>query len=141
MTKKTKTIENAVIENTKELTIEVAGEKDVSVYSGLSTKIEEGVKILVRDGAPIKKIRAYLTMEDVTEKRITKIVKTLGGGKKAGFADGYYAWLSAEKRTMDEASAYILGEGENEPTSDNVKKHLSHYLNIAKLTINVWESK
>ena len=60
--------------------------------------------------------------------------KTSGGAK--GFADQYYDWLAQEARTEQEAHDIIMG---NE--SQNVRNHLTHYLNIWALAETVRSGK
>ena len=57
--------------------------------------------------------------------------KASGGGAK-GFTDQYYDWLAGEARTEQEAHDLIMG---NE--SQNVRNHLTHYLNIWALAETV----
>ena len=54
------------------------------------------------------------------------------GGSAKGFADAYYDWLAQEARTEQEAHDIIMG---NE--SQNVRNHLTHYLNIWALAETV----
>lgn len=79
------------------------------------------------------KVKAMLTLEDYSAKDITAAFKELGGAKAAkGFAACYYDWLTEHQWSAESAIAYINGdtsEGFDE-TSANVKKHLSHYMNI-----------
>lgn len=56
--------------------------------------------------------------------------KTSGGPR--GFADMYYDWLAEASRTEQEAHDYIMS---NE--SQNVRNHLTHYLNIWALAETV----
>ena len=56
--------------------------------------------------------------------------KTSGGAR--GFADTYYDWLAEESRTEQEAHDYIMGD-----ESQNVRNHLTHYLNIWALAETV----
>lgn len=56
--------------------------------------------------------------------------KTSGGTR--GFADVYYDWLAEASRTEQEAHDYIMS---NE--SQNVRNHLTHYLNIWALAETV----
>jgi len=58
------------------------------------------------------------------------------GGSRVGFAGGFYDYL-VQPRTEEEAKAFIMGEGGNAATSDNVKNHLSHYMGIWKLTSQI----
>ena len=97
---------------------------------------------LLEKGYTKAKIEAYLTLEDYSKATIKEALKSLNIGSKARtFASDYYEYLSTEVRTQSEASAYILGTGEYGETSQNVKKHLSHYLNIWELTVAIWNTK
>jgi regulator of replication initiation timing len=50
---------------------------------------------------------------------------------KAGFASGFYEYLAANPLcTKEQAAAFINGTDGNAETSDNVKRHLSHYMGI-----------
>lgn len=56
--------------------------------------------------------------------------KSKGGAR--GFADTYYDWLAEEARTEQEAHDYIMSD-----ESQNVRNHLTHYLNIWALAETV----
>ena len=56
--------------------------------------------------------------------------KPKGGAR--GFADVYYDWLAEAARTEEEAHDYIMGD-----ESQNVRNHLTHYLNIWALAETV----
>ena len=56
--------------------------------------------------------------------------KAKGGAR--GFADVYYDWLAEEARTEQEAHDYIMSD-----ESQNVRNHLTHYLNIWALAETV----
>ena len=56
--------------------------------------------------------------------------KTSGGPR--GFAERFYDWLAEESRTEQEAHDYIMGD-----ESQNVRNHLTHYLNIWALAETV----
>lgn len=56
--------------------------------------------------------------------------KAKGGAR--GFADVYYDWLADEARTEQEAHDYIMSD-----ESQNVRNHLTHYLNIWALAETV----
>lgn len=60
--------------------------------------------------------------------------KTSGGPR--GFAEAYYDWLAETSRTELEAHDYIMS---NE--SQNVRNHLTHYLNIWALAETVRQGK
>ena len=101
-------------------------------------RIEE----LRNSGYADAKVKAYLTLDDYSATDIATAFKQIGGAKKPkGFASEYYDWLGAESRTEAEATAYIKGDGEYGDTTNNVKKHLSHYLNIQALTVAIWDAK
>lgn len=56
--------------------------------------------------------------------------KTSGG--RFGFAERFYDWLAEESHTEQEAHDYIMGD-----ESQNVRNHLTHYLNIWALAETV----
>ena len=56
--------------------------------------------------------------------------KTSGGPR--GFAERFYDWLAEESHTEQEAHDYIMGD-----ESQNVRNHLTHYLNIWALAETV----
>ena len=56
--------------------------------------------------------------------------KAKGGAR--GFTDIYYDWLAEEARTEQEAHDYIMSD-----ESQNVRNHLTHYLNIWALAETV----
>lgn len=56
--------------------------------------------------------------------------KTSGG--RSGFAERFYDWLAEESHTEQEAHDYIMGD-----ESQNVRNHLTHYLNIWALAETV----
>ena len=60
--------------------------------------------------------------------------KTSGGPR--GFAEMYYDWLAEAARTEQEAHDYIMGD-----ESQNVRNHLTHYLNIWALAETVRSGK
>lgn len=102
----------------------------------LNTRVAQ----LVAEGKTKKIIVATLVLEGYKDKDIKEATKDLGQAK-TNFAAQYYDWLASEKRTMAQAEKYVMGKGEFGETSDNVKAHLSHYLNIAELTLRIWATK
>lgn len=68
------------------------------------------------------------------EWKLAQPEKAKGGAK--GFADTYYDWLAEGARTEQEAADLIEG---NE--SQNVRNHLTHYLNIWALCESVRQGK
>lgn len=100
------------------------------------------IEVLLTKGLPKAKIEASLILEDYPKATIREAFKALSVKPKATtFASEYYAFLSASPRTKEMAEEYIMGGGEYGETSTNVKKHLSHYLNIHSLTLAIWDSK
>lgn len=79
-------------------------------------------------------IRAALKKKGFTQEEIEDALPTTA---RRTFATDFYDWLAEEPRSEEETEAYILAE-EN---SKNVKKHLSHYTNIANLAQRIWEAK
>lgn len=65
-----------------------------------------------------------------TEWKAAQPEKAKGGPR--GFADVYYDWLAEAARTEQEAHDYIMGD-----ESQNVRNHLTHYLNIWALAETV----
>ena len=65
-----------------------------------------------------------------TEWKAAQPEKAKGGPR--GFAEVYYDWLAEEPRTEQEAHDYIMGD-----ESQNVRNHLTHYLNIWALVETV----
>lgn len=66
--------------------------------------------------------------------KLCQPVKTSGGPR--GFADSYYDWLAETSREEQEAADYILSS-----ESQNVRNHLTHYLNIWALAETVRRGK
>ena len=65
-----------------------------------------------------------------TEYKAAQPERAKGGPR--GFADIYYDWLVEAARTEQEAHDYIMGD-----ESQNVRNHLTHYLNIWALAESV----
>ena len=64
------------------------------------------------------------------------------GSGRTGFASAFYDWLLENpKCTAEEAADYIHGRNGNPDTSENTKRHESHYLQIAKLVNKAAGSK
>lgn len=80
-------------------------------------------------------IRAYAKKNEL---EVFKKAKVGGGEGKAGFAGSFYQWLIENPTsTVDQATAYIQGTDGNPETSENVKRHQSHYLAIHRLVNRV----
>jgi hypothetical protein len=94
----------------------------------VTTLIEKGKNINEKAAAAM--VRGWAKKNDV--ECYTK-PKGEGSGR-TGFASLFYDWLLENpKCTKEEAADYIHGRKGNPETSDNVKKHESHYLAIANL--------
>jgi hypothetical protein len=60
------------------------------------------------------------------------------GGGKSGFARKFYdALIANPKMTKEQATAFIQGKDGNEETSENVKRHESHYLGIHEMVLAI----
>lgn len=101
----------------------------------------EAIKRLSKEGKAIKYIRAFLTLEGLEDKLITKLLKEVGVSKsKNSFIDKYKAFLIEASRTEQEALDFINGTNGQEETSNNVKVHKSLYLGYYELAQSVRES-
>jgi len=107
----------------------------------ISKEVKKELNALIASGATLKKIRGYLAYNDVSEEDTKELIAGLGLGGRRTFVDSYYGFLATGHRNRSEAEDYINGLGEYGETSDNVKKHLSHYLKIWELSHNVWATK
>jgi len=57
------------------------------------------------------------------------------GTSRVTFRSTYYDWIVGNPdATLDQAKAYIMGEGEYGPTSENIQKHASAHLNVFSMT-------
>lgn len=95
-------------------------------FTAATTALVEAVKgATERSAASL--IRAYAKKAE-----LPCYVKPKGeGAARPSFASSFYDFLvSKPSMTKEEATAYIMGEGDHADTSDNVQKHLSHYLGI-----------
>jgi len=119
-------------EERQQLLDKTLGGKDLSeekVFNKcVTTLVEKGKNINEKAAAAM--IRGWAKKNDVE-----CYAKPKGEGTgRSGFASLFYDWLLENpKCTKDEASAYIHGKDGNPATSDNVKRHESHYLGIAAL--------
>lgn len=76
-------------------------------------------------------IRAYAKKNEL---ECFKKAKGAGGGAKQGFAGKFYEFLATNPTcSKDEAIAFIQGTDGHEETTENVKRHQSHYLAIHNL--------
>jgi hypothetical protein len=64
------------------------------------------------------------------------------GGTRTSFASKFYDALVANPLMSEEdATAIVMGTGENEETSENVKRHHSHYMNIYGLANSIGKAQ
>lgn len=86
---------------------------------------------------PLAKIRAHIELNDevaLSQKELNDIFKENGlTSAKPKFAASFYEWLAAEGRDKAEVLLYVEGRGDFGETTENVQKHLKHYVNIADL--------
>lgn len=62
---------------------------------------------------------------------VFKKAKESSGESRTGFAAVFYDFLAQNPGcSKEQATAFIMGADGNAPTSDNTKKHLTHYLGI-----------
>jgi len=75
---------------------------------------------------------AALVRSYAKKNELDVFVKPKGaGGNRTSFAGQFYEFLAGNPTmTKEEATAYIMGEGDHADTSANVQKHLSHYVGI-----------
>ena len=117
-----------------------------AAIEGADLTVEEGFK-----GA-VDKAMAAGSAKGMTEASASSLIrkaakaaeiecwkKPKGEGKGAtGFAATYYAWLVANPTaSADEAAKVINGTDGHPETSENTKRHLSHYQNIRQLANNI----
>jgi hypothetical protein len=95
-------------------------------FNAAAKVLEEAVKGAT-DRSAAALVRAYAKKAE-----LPCYVKPKGeGGSRPSFAGDYYNHLASNINiTKEEATAYVMGTGDNAATSDNVQKHLSHYLAI-----------
>ena len=102
----------------------------------VSNPIADRIEVLLADGFNTTKIKACLIIEDLvsSDKQAQEAIKAAGlSAKKVGFAQDFYDFLAKEIRSEKEAILFITTD-----TSDNVKKHKSHYLAIWELSTKIW---
>lgn len=115
--------------------------KDLSSEEGFASAVAALVETL--KGATEKSaaalIRALAKKEGI---ECFKKAKESTGEGRPGFATGYYDWLAANPScTKEEATAFVMGTDGHAETSENVKRHLSHYLNLATLANRIAEAR
>lgn len=116
------TLEEADIESEEGFNAAVA-----ALLESVKGSTERSAAALVRSYAKKNDINAY-----------TKPKNEGTGQGRTGFASLYYEFLRENPAcTKEEAKAYINGEGEHPDTTENIRKHESHYLKIWKLANDI----
>ena len=93
-----------------------------ALVASLQGSTEKSASALIRAAAKKQGVECF------------KKAKESSGESKTGFAAKFYDFLVANPTcTKEQAVAFIQGTDGNEETSDNVKKHQSHYLAIHNL--------
>ena len=116
----------------------------------------QGIDLKSEDGFNSAVANLVSTLTGATEKSASALIRALAkkegiecfkkakessGEGKAGFAGTFYDYLVANPScTKEQAVAFIQGTDGNEETSENVKRHQSHYLAIHNLVNRVYAS-
>lgn len=123
-------------EEKDQILLTVLNGADLSTEDGFNAKVTELMAALAgtTDKSAAALIRAYGKKVGVD---VFKKAKGTGESK-VGFASKFYDWLVANPTsTVAEATAYIQGADGHEATSENTKRHQSHYLAIHRLVNRV----
>lgn len=133
---KTETVKVKVKKNGKEYIKEVT--LNVGIKDELIKAKEEAEK-KEKGSANATFLRAFLVLKGIKDSTEQKgYLEALGfKGAKTNFAKVYYDFLAEKERSFDEAKGFILGSEGYEETSENVRNHLNHYLNIFRLVKEV----
>lgn len=100
-----------------------------------NSKTVATIKDLALEGKNIKYIRAFLTMEGLSDKEASALlIEADISGKRSSFANDFYDFLAEAERSEEEVEAFIMDDS----TSANVKSHKAHYSNIADLARRIW---
>lgn len=125
-------------EDKEKVLAEVLTGADLSLEEVFDAKVAELQASLqgVNEKSAAALIRAYAKKNEL---EVFKKAKATGeGAGKAGFAGKFYDFLVANPTaTKEQAVAFIQGTDGNEETSENVKKHQSHYLGIHNLVSRI----
>ena len=116
----------------------------------------QGIDLKSEDGFNSAVANLVSTLTGATEKSASALIRALAkkegiecfkkakestGDNRSGFTFKFYDYLVANPNcTKEQAIAFIQGTDGNEPTSENVKRHQSHHLNIHALVNRVYAS-
>lgn len=120
-------------EEKDQILLDVLNGADLSDEATFNAKVEELMARLTgsTDKSAAALIRAYAKKNGV---EAFKKAKGGNGEAKTGFAAKFYDWLvSNPTSTVEQATAFIQGTDGHEETTENVKRHKSHYLAIHRL--------
>lgn len=120
-------------EEKDQILLDVLNGADLSDEATFNTKVEELMAHLAgsTDKSAAALIRAYAKKNGI---EAFKKAKGGTGEVKTGFAAKFYDFLVANPAcTVAEATAFIQGTDGHEETSENTKRHQSHYLAIHRL--------
>lgn len=120
-------------EEKDQILLEVLSGADLSDEATFNTKVEELMGRLTgsTDKSAAALIRAYAKKNEL---ECFKKTKASTGEGKTGFAGKFYDFLVANPTcTVEAATAFIQGVDGHEETSENTKRHQSHFLAIHRL--------
>lgn len=124
-------------EEKDQILLDVLNGADLADEATFNAKVEE---LMARLSGSTDKSAAALIRAYAKKNGIEAFKKAKGGTgeAKTGFAAKFYDFLVANPAcTVAEATAFIQGADGNEETSENVKRHQSHYLAIHRLVNRV----
>ena len=124
-------------EEKDQILLDVLNGADLADEATFNAKVEE---LMARLSGSTDKSAAALIRAYAKKNGIEAFKKAKGGAgeAKTGFAAKFYDFLVANPEcTVAEATAFIQGTDGNEETSENVKRHQSHYLAIHRLVNRV----
>ena len=120
-------------EEKDQILLDVLNGADLADEATFNAKVEE---LMARLSGSTDKSAAALIRAYAKKNGIEAFKKAKGGTGEAkpGFAAKFYDWLVANQTsTVAEATAFIQGTDGHEETSENTKRHQSHYLAIHRL--------
>lgn len=120
-------------EERDQLVLNAMSGKDLAVEDAFTAAVEELVAAMsgTTEKSASALIRAAAKKQGV---ECFKKAKEGNGEAKSGFASKFYDFLVANPTcSKEQAIAFVQGTDGNEETSENVKRHQSHYLSIHAL--------
>ena len=124
-------------EEKDQILLDVLNGADLADEATFNAKVEE---LMARLSGSTDKSAAALIRAYAKKNGIEAFKKAKGGNgeAKTGFAAKFYDFLVANPAcTVAEATAFIQGTDGHEETTENVKRHQSHYLAIHRLVNRV----